>query len=186
MPDVSRNSEALNTVRSLQIIVGAFSSGAIIFLSIASIIGPQINKTIVPLPIPLYIAVLLLVGIGMIVRFVYIKNLSAKARREISGGTYQPINYRERMRLPPASVANQSDDSSRDFLYLVSAFRYITICSAAIIEGWCFFATMAYLIEGNPISLGLAILLTLCVAAHFPTQSRANRWVKRELAKLKE
>jgi hypothetical protein len=186
LSEESKKIEAFTTVRTLQIIIGALSIGAILFLSIASVIGPQIKKTFVPLPIPLYIAVLILVGIGMIVRFVYIWNLTAKARREISDGTYQPINYRQRLRLSPASVANQSADSSRDVLYLFSAFRYITICSAAIIEGWCFFATMAYLIEGNPLSLGVAILLMLGVAAHFPTQSRAKRWVERELAKVKE
>ena len=51
-------------------------------------------------------------------------------------------------------------------------------------EGWAFFALIAYLVEGSPVALGLGILLALAIAAHFPTQSRAVRWVEQELETL--
>ncbi len=48
-------------------------------------------------------------------------------------------------------------------------------------EGLGFFGTIAYLVEGNPIALSLAVLMILGVAAHFPTQGRIVGWVQRQL-----
>ena len=177
--------EATKTVRTLQIIIGAIAMGAILFVLIASTIAPLSKPPVALLPIPLYLIVIILVCVGLIVRFIYMWHLTTKARREVINGTYQSIDYRQRMRLP-LPIANQSSDSSRDAQYLLSAFRYKSICSTAMIAGWCFLATTIYLIDGNPIILCLAVLLVMGVAANFPTRSRAIRCIENELTKVKQ
>lgn len=63
---------------------------------------------------------------------------------KIVNGTYTPLDPRQRGGLVPSE-----DDGYRDANYLLRAFQTKTIVSGALFEGWSFFATIAYLIEGN-------------------------------------
>jgi hypothetical protein len=183
MSDESSQNEAFRRMLALQFVVGAMFLGAIIFLSVVLAVGPLTKSRLALLPLPLYVIVLIIVCIGLVARLIYIRNLKAMARREVVNGTFQPIDYRKRMRLTPSEFAGRPPGDECDRAYLVSAFRYVTLCSTAMFEGWCFLATVVYVIEGHPVSLALAVLLAASVAAHFPTQSRAMRWAEGELEK---
>jgi hypothetical protein len=100
--------------------------------------------------------------------------IAAKARSEIVKGTYEPFDPRQQ-----AGAAGGAND--RDAWYLLPVYQLKTIVSAAMFEGLGFFATIAYLVERNPISLGIAMFMILCVAAHFPTQGRIVGWVQGQL-----
>ena len=183
MSDIAWHEDATKTVRTLQIIVGAMTTGAFVFLAIVLAIGPQVKKPPGPLPpTPFTMIAAAIVVVGLIARVVVLWNISAKGRREIVSGTYTSVEPRTRKRLPPPDPA----DPCRDEKYLLSFFQTKTITSSAMFEGWVFFATIAYMIEGNPLSLGLAIVLILCVALHFPIQSRAIEWVERQTETLEQ
>jgi hypothetical protein len=178
--------EAAKTVRILQLIVGAMLAGASIFLVVALTFGPQVKPPGLTLPIPLALVAFLAVVIGIITVTVVLWNISRKARGEIIDGTYQPVDWRQRIGSLPPDVAHEPLDPCRDAKYILSVFHYRTMVSVAAFEGWAFLATTAYLVEGAPLSLGLAVLLVLGVAAHFPTQSRAIAWVERQMEILQQ
>jgi len=178
--------QAATTVRTLQIIVGAMAASASVFLVVALIIGPQAKPPRPILPIPLAWIVVLFVGVELIARGVVIWNIDRKGRREIVKGTYQPLGSRQHIVSLPSEVAEKPPDPCRDAAYLLSVFQQRMIVSAAMFEGCAFFATIAHLVEGAPLSLGMAVLLVLAVATHFPTESRAIAWVERQLETLQQ
>ncbi len=184
MSDMSWEEQATKAARILQIIVGAMAAGASIFLAVVLTIGSQAKRLILPIPLAWIVA--LVVAVELIARAVVLGNIASKGRREIINGTYQPLVPRQRSRSLPPDIADKPPDPHRDAKYLLSVFQQQTIVSAALFEGCEFFATIAYLIEGNPISLGLAVLLALAVAANVPTQSRAIAWVERQMERLQE
>jgi hypothetical protein len=119
--------------------------------------------------------VAILVGVGLIARFIFLRSIVARARRAIANGAYQPFGA---VQSHPSDTRN---GQRSDGQCLLSVFQSKTIVSAAMFEGWAFLAVIAYLIDGGPISIALAVLLALAVAAHFPTQSRVIRWVEQQL-----
>jgi hypothetical protein len=55
-----------------------------------------------------------------------------------------------------------------------------------LLEGAAFFATIAYMLERNPLALATAIVLLGTLAARFPTSDRVNAWLDRQLGLLQE
>jgi hypothetical protein len=184
MADISWHEDAAKQARVLQVIVGAMAMGATFFLTVALTIGPLGKPSRPTLPVPLTLIAVLLVGVGLIARFLYLYFMARKALREIVNGTYQPGGPTTQMQLRPPKAAEGDLDPDRDAKCLLSVLQLRTIASTAIFEGWGFFATIAYLVEGGPVNLGLAVILILGVAAHFPTRSRTIAWVQRQLEQL--
>jgi hypothetical protein len=176
MCDHSWHEDATKTVRILQFIVSAMCAGVLFFLVIVLSIAPQFKLPAPLQPISLALIAAIFAGIGLIARAVVVWKLTVKARREIVNGTYAPLGPR----LPSGSLPSD-DGECHDAGYLLSVFQTKTIISGALFEGVSFFATIAYLIEGDPVSLGLAVVLILGLAAHFPTRSRVIGWVERQL-----
>jgi len=184
MSDNSWQEQAATTVRILQIIVGAMATGAFIFLLVALTIGQQFKPPRPILLVPLIWIVAVVVGVELIARTVVLGNIVRKARRELINGTYPPVDPRQRIGSLASDVADKPPDPCRDATSLLSVFQQKTIVSAAMFEGCACFAMIAYLVEGNPLSLGLALLLAVAVAAHLPSQSRAIAWVERQMETL--
>jgi hypothetical protein len=186
MTGTSWHEEAGKIARTLQIIVGAMTAGAALFLAIAWILGPQVKPPGPMLPVSLTLIAFVLAGAGFAARFFVLRNITSKARREIANGIYQPVGLMRPTSLPSPDTADNRRDPHRDAKYLLSVFLHKTIVSAALFEGWAFFATIAYLIEGDPVSFALAAFLVLGVGAHFPTHSRAIGWVQGQLDTLEQ
>ena len=127
-------------------------------------------------PISLTWVAFAFVGLALIARAILPWILTAKARREVLNGTYAPLGPGQSISSVPVE-----DGGCRDAKYLLPVFQTTTLLSAALFEGCGFFAAIAYLLEGNPVGLGLSLALVLCVAAHFPTCSRAIGWVEGQL-----
>ena len=166
MYDDSWHDETAKTVRILQVMVAAMFAGSLFFLLIAVNLAAQ-GKHDLSLPVSLNVIACALVGAGLIARAVVLSSVVSKARREVVSGTHTPGGPRLRIGLYPSA-----GDGRHDAKCLLSAFQNKTIISGALFEGWAFLATIAFWIEGNPISLGLAVLLILGVA---PCISRPNR-----------
>jgi hypothetical protein len=176
MSDDSWHEDATKTARTLQIIVAALCAGTLFFLVIALSMAPLLKPPAAIRPISITLFAFAFVGVGLIARAILLWKITTKARREILNGTYTPLDPSQWIRPVPLD-----DGGCRDAKYLLSVFQPKTIMIAALFEGWAFFAAIAYLLEGGPLSLGLTVVLILGVAAHFPTRSRAIGWVERQL-----
>ena len=182
MADLSWHQDAAKTARILQFIVGAMILGLAVFLVIALGIGP-LNKSphSFPAVTVLCLIAFMLVAVGLVARSIVLRVLTAKARWEIVAGTYRPIGGNQWAFLAPAA---ETEGSVRDARYLLTLFQIRTIISAALCEAWAFFAIIAYLVEGNYLSLALGIAIILFLGAHFPSSDRVIRWVDWELETL--
>jgi hypothetical protein len=173
--DAPWHSDAAKQARVLQIIVAALVMGCLIFLLTTISIG-QIGKPPAwPVPVMAY-TVCGLLALEAVAWMVIMRVIAAKARSEIVKGTYKPLGSQQQTVAAPSQ-----DTTERNARYLLPVYQMKTIASAAMFEGLGFFATIAYLIERNPISLGVAVAMILGVAAHFSTQGRVIAWVQRQL-----
>jgi hypothetical protein len=171
--DAPWHADAAKQMRVLQIIVAALVMGCLMFLLTTLLIGQIGTPPAGLVPVMAY-TVCGLLALMAVLWVVIMRVIAAKARHEIVKGTFESFDPRQK-------AATAGDKAERDARYLLPVYQLKTIISAAIFEGLGFFATIAYLIERNPISLGVAVAMILGVAAHFPTQSRIIGWVERQL-----
>lgn len=164
MSDEAWREDAGKTARILQIIVSAMCVGVVVFLTVALYVAPLRAQAGPPLPISLTLITAILAVFGLALPQVARLLITAKARREIGADTSDVPFSRERR--------------------LLTLYQTRTMIGAAASEGWAFLAVIAFMFEGNPISLGLAAFLLLTVSAYFPTSSRIISWVEREVETL--
>jgi hypothetical protein len=63
---------------------------------------------------------------------------------------------------------------------LFMTYQTKTIIGCALLEGVAFFQVIAYFLEGQQISLILAVAFMAGIALHFPTRTRVERWIERQ------
>ncbi len=167
-----------NVVRTLRIIVGTLVFSLILLIAICGVIGPtKPRPALAPAP-----------------------TVEAGAR-QVPADAKLPLltvlSFLFAATLLPLSVALPGivGDSLRkklaagkslagDVPGLVAIFQTKTIMAAALSEGPAFFAAIAYLMEGNPIDLALAALLTVFVGLRFPARARVDHWLEGQLSRL--
>jgi len=180
-----------------QVILGTLIAGVLVFLGIAVMIdlgpnrpmvvgaganagapaggqfaptGPFITDTAV-----VFAAVLLPLS------FVLPNLITARNRRAIASGAALSSGPSGKAVSATGPQAAQTEFSKLTMLYGTQL-----IVGAALNEGLAFFASLAYLIEKNPIALGLALLLVAGLVVRFPTSSRIQRWTEQQREKLRE
>jgi len=183
-------------IRTCQIIVGAMIMGVATFLAIALFVTQvAVNPALAPpgggaggaaiaapgdssLPVITYLAV----ASGLIVlvlSFVVPKINIARARRQIA--LAGPIATTEGVPPEPKQLYPAGYTGK-----LAQLYQTQLIIGAAMLEGAAFFATIAYMLERNPIALATAIVLLGALVARFPTSDRVNAWLDRQLGLLQE
>jgi hypothetical protein len=60
------------------------------------------------------------------------------------------------------------------------------IVGAALLEGVIFFLLVAYLIEGQPWTLGVAAFFWLVLASRYPTEAGMRRWLETQLELIEQ
>jgi hypothetical protein len=65
------------------------------------------------------------------------------------------------------------------------AFQTSAIIGGALNEGPAFFAGIAYLIEQNPIALGVMLVLVAAMFVRIPTRGSVERWIEQQEEKLR-
>lgn len=171
--------DAVKTACTLQIIVGAMSFGVLFFLVIALVVGLQ-NAPLARFPA---ITLLCLVAFvfaasGLVARSIALRILISRGRQEIIAGSCRLVGSNQQTNSSPS---DETEALAQDARHLLKLYQTKTIVSTALCEGLAFFATIAFLIEGNFLSLGLAVVLMLLPKTHFPTSSRLIGWVDKEL-----
>ncbi|MFQ5489203.1 MAG: hypothetical protein ACE5GE_00665 [Phycisphaerae bacterium] len=79
-----------------------------------------------------------------------------------------------------------SEDPNRDAAWLAKAFVTETIIGAALVEGAALFGSVAYLVEGDTLSLAAGGVMLAVLIGRFPTQNRLTGWLTARLQQLKE
>jgi hypothetical protein len=182
--------------RTLQIIAGALIVGVVLFLGVATVMGPLVpaaragaapgrgaGANAAPQPatdsmdigdIITWVAVLL-AAIILPLSFVVPRYVASGIRRNIAAGKWTPPVAPNDPRGSISREALQSDTGKLAF-----AYQTPFIIGAALNEGVAFFAAVAYMVGGNPIALGLALLLLGALILRFPTRPRVASWIERQ------
>jgi hypothetical protein len=175
-------------VRTTQIVMGALIAGVTIFLVIVVTLvhfggfGPLVGaanpgnnpaaaqRPAQSIPILTYLSA----GMGIIVlplsflvpNLIATQGLRAAAARARSGTLSSTP--------PPGGNATPAN-----------VFHVSAIIGGAMDEGAAFFAGIAYLLEQNPIALGVCATLLAALILRFPTRGRFESWVERQEEKLR-
>ena len=185
--------------RTSQIIVGALAAGVLTFVAVAFMVvmrpdrqagvqaeaGANANvpagKRVAPTdPFITYTAVVL-AAILLPLSFVLPNFITAQSRRAIAGAPSPPPSPSG-----PAVPATGPQALQTETGTLAALYSSNLIIGAALNEGLTFFAAVAYLVEKNPIALGLALLLIAVLIARFPTAGRVERWIEQQREKLRD
>jgi hypothetical protein len=168
----------------MQIIVFALVMGIVSFLGVVVFIrhGPNppnaANNTG---PMLTYL------GIGfaalmLVLHFVLPLLFVSNVRRLIVKGAWNPAG-----RGDPVSAEHLSRMSDADKLCsLFPLYQSQLIVSAAVLEGAAFFNLIAYLLEGDVVSLVVVGLLLAVMLVRFPTNNRAERFLSEQLELLRQ
>jgi hypothetical protein len=173
--------------RTCQIIHGAMVMGVVTFLILVLFVVPDLTgpprgpagvAAGPTTPLLTYIAAGL-GALGLAMSFV-VPGLFVNSVRRLAARGAWPADATGQTHAPGK---NPQADAPRRLLPLYQT-QHIT--GAAILEGTTFFATIAYMMERNPIALGTAIVLLGTLIARFPTADRINAWLERQLEQLRD
>jgi hypothetical protein len=180
--------------RTCQIIVSAMIMGVTAFLAIVMFMVPTaINLGPAPaaggpgapafpgeagteMPLITYLAVGMGI-VGLVLSFIVPSMFVASARRKIAKGMCSPTATGD-----PAQLAKfyAAGDTGK----LAVVYQTQLIIGSALCEGMAFFATVAYMVERNPLALGMALILLAGLAVRIPTRNRGNAWIDQQQSML--
>jgi hypothetical protein len=165
----SNGQDAIGRItKTCQIIVGSLIAGVLIMLGIALAVDVGTTGSS---PLITYIAVAS--GVALLpASFLVPGIVAAQQRRSIAAATWAAPGGGNRPIAGLGSDAYQTDTGKLAVVYLSHS-----IVGAAINEGAAYFAAIAYLIEKNPIALGLTFLLIGGLILRFPTRGRLEQWI---------
>jgi len=181
--------------RTGQIIVGALIAGVVVLLAVASLVeirpnaavpagggagagagagmGRDWTSSILTYTALAFTAVLLPLS------FVVPGLITRQNRQAIAAGKWAPAGQGG-----PAEQQISSEALKTDAGKLAMVYQVQLIIGAAMDEGVAFFAGIAYMLEKDPIALGLALLLLVGLVVRFPTSRRVALWIDRQQEQL--
>jgi hypothetical protein len=118
-------------------------------------------------------------AVGLTLSVLVPRWITDQNRRSIAAGTWVPPNQ-ARSGAPGTTGPIRTEALESDTGKLASVYMTQFIVGAALHEGPAFLASVAYLIEANPIALGLALLLLGAMIVRFPTRPRIASWIDRQ------
>lgn len=164
-------------VLTMQIISGALLVGVVIFLGMAVFIvaqnGPMNRQADVPLITYLAVGFFAI----QLILWQVVPNVMVNAQLlRIASGTWTP----------PPNWPSHDPRYSTDEARLVGLYQTRLIIGAALLEGAAFFACIAFLLEGDYVSLFVAGVLILLMVGTFPTRQRVQSWLNHRLTEIQE
>ena len=150
-------------VRTLRIIVASLVMGCVTFLCVALYVREQLGRADTETPLITYVGLVgLPVALGL--RFLVPTQIARATRQRL---------------IAAESGADSTDQSIATQLGM--AYQTRTIIAGALLEGPTFLFLVAYLVEGSPIAIACAVVLTVALALHFPTSSRVENWIGEQI-----
>lgn len=174
-----------SAVRTPQIVVVGLVLGCLVFMGVVlsvpmqpaaagdAPVGPGAEG-----PMMTYMA-MGFVLLAILARVVVVPLVVATIRRKIAEGTWPPEDYQAQGSYHRV-VESDPTAGKLAILYLMK-----TIIGGAIIEGAAFFLLVAYMMEASPLSIGLAVVLVVLLALHFPTAGGMISWIEQQLDELR-
>ncbi len=165
-------------VRMLQILVASLILGCVVFLTVAMVMaagrGPEeavADEAATPVLslVGLFVAVMTL-GARLVLR----STLIAQGVKAVAEGKDPPgvrAGAGSSPELPPEGI-------ERDAFRLARVYFNITLLSAVLVEGAVFVNLVFHLVEGQMLSLAVAIVLILGMGLHWPTAYGLMRWIE--------
>lgn len=168
------------TTRTLQVILGAMAVGVAVFLGIVVFVIPpagqgQAQEGRAGLPGPVaalpvisvvaYTVTAILLPLSFVAPAVVAESLRKKRAAGKTG---------------PAKGSPMTDDRAA----LAEIYQTRMILGAALTEAPAFLATVAYMIERNPMAMGLALALLGVMVMRVPTVPRVAFWVDAQHERL--
>jgi hypothetical protein len=155
-------------IRAMQIVAGALVLGALIFLGVVIAIrlagqAPRPPKTPMLSYVGIVFTVMVLVPLALVP-----DRVIAAGRKQIARGERD------------ASTA--SDETLR----LANLYQNCMIIRLALLEGAAFFQIIIFHLEGQQLSLILALILVVGMVLLFPTRARVESWIEKQQEKLEE
>jgi hypothetical protein len=181
-------------VRTCQIIVAALIFGILPLLALSVVIGPLLTPRggaaaaagagaggpdNLMGPILTYTAT----GFGvlaLVLSFILPGVISANARKTLVQGTQM---QQPGVKTGKGSTVQSIEDQQGD---LFPIYQMQLIAGAAVLEGAAFFAAAAHLLVGDPILLGVVVVLIGGFIGLFPTLARATRWIEQQQERLRD
>ena len=169
---------AQTAVRTIQIIVAALAAGVFAFIGVAIFLVSRKNvKAAVPDP-PILTYTSIGMAVAIVVSWLFVPSVVA------SGMKKAIIDGRSTDWGIVKSMPNAGELGV--VVPLAVIYQTRTIIAAALLEGAAFFATVAYLIEHQSITLYVAIALAFLILAHIPTISRFESWLDSESTSIEQ
>ena len=157
----------------MRTIIAGLVLGATMFAGVAIFLvqmdqGLPGNGLDVMVPIAIGYALFALVASQVVPRIV-----AASSRRSIARGTYPSASSGRGPQMPEGAAGQ-----------LCLVYQTKMIIGAAFLEGAVLFNMIAYLLTGNPISLGTGIGLIIATLGLLPSSSRVAGWIEDQLHQL--
>jgi hypothetical protein len=112
---------------------------------------------------------------GLVLSFIIPGVVVASARRQIAKGIWTPMSDPTKSgKIYPAGDTGK----------LAVVYQLQLIIGSALCEGVAFFAAIAFMLERNPLALGMAVILLVCLAIRIPTRDRVNAWIDQQQSML--
>jgi hypothetical protein len=159
-------------LRIMRIIVIALAMGVVIFLVVAVVLRQQNPNQPDPDPPIMSLTALGFAGLQLILQAVIPGLVTTWLRRQLAAGTWPR----------PGILPVPADDVGK----LCLLYQTRLLVGAALAEGAAFFLLIAYLLEGQIISLAAAGVMLALVLARFPTRSGLEGWLSDQQEQLRQ
>ena len=156
---------------TMQIIVGSLASGVVMFSAVALFLATQQPKPVPDVPLLTYMSIA--AAPAAILAALTIPGLIMRNQRQaIAAG--RPTLKAGSIGGTPLAEAEQSLGP------FMGGYQTALIVRSAILEGPAFFCLMAYMLEGQAVSLVAAGVLLLFILSGMPTRSRVEEAIQRQ------
>jgi hypothetical protein len=164
MSDVNFPESLIPRLRTAQIITVSMIVGVVVMAAVLFFLRSQNPPP--PPPVPLvsylgYVFAAVCLGASVLVPNVVLANF----RKQIAKG--QQPNSSNPWPRPPEDAGTW-----------MALYQTTLIIGLALLEGPTFFLLIAFFLEGQPVSLGVAGGLLACMALRFPTRDGVMRWIE--------
>jgi hypothetical protein len=195
--------EVTPRLRTVQIIALALVTGVVVFLAIALyVVGVQNGgRGLAPPDGPpvLTLVALVFMGVNAVLSFVVPASVTRSNLRRMAAGTWSPAGdappsaagpgpLQDGPR-PPLGLAARLQPPATEPGRLMQVRQTADLVGLALVEGACFLAIIAYLLEGQPWALALAGVGVCLMVARFPTGGRVRGWLDKQhdlLARMRQ
>jgi hypothetical protein len=156
----------------LQIIAGSLILGVVVFLGVVLYLVQVRNNArgmgqTGDLPVVSFVAAALLV-IQAPLSFILPNLMTSSALRRILAGTWQPT--------PGVPLTLYATGGAK----LMAVRQGTLIVGLALLEGVALFGCIGYLLEAQPLALGVVGIALILMLGQFPLEGRVRGWLKRQ------